>query len=137
VKNRRRITGEDLLVTEALVAESYGRLKRSVARAPSRALRSAGKAVLRHPFMAAAAGALAGILAFGLFGLMRPRGGGRDPRGGPDDAGKKAAESRPDLGMEILSAVLPLAAPYVADLIRSSLDRVLAGEPGTRDPPGR
>ena len=53
MKNPRQITEEDILVTEALIAESYGRLKKSVVQAPSRALGSVGGTIRNHPFAAA------------------------------------------------------------------------------------
>ena len=37
MKNRRRVTEEDLRITEALIAQSYSRLKQSVIQTPSRA----------------------------------------------------------------------------------------------------
>ena len=38
----RRVTEEDLHVTEALIADSFGRLKRSIAEAPHEAIRPGG-----------------------------------------------------------------------------------------------
>jgi hypothetical protein len=123
VESRRQITEEDLLVTEALIAESYGRLKRSVSQVPSRALRSTARTIGRHPLATAATVALAGILAYRLIGLVtsRPGGAGGAPRA-------TAKPARPNLPMEILSMVLPLAAPYLADLVKGSLERILGGE---------
>lgn len=129
MENRRRVTEEDLLITEALIALSYGRLKQSVVQAPSRALRSAGHAISEHPFKAAATATVAGIIAYKLLGLMTPRVVVEED-GVQPHATVKAARSRPDLMREILSVILPLAAPYVAGLIQSSIGKI---HPGERD----
>ena len=129
MENHRRVTEEDLLITEALIAESYGRLKQSVVQAPSRALRSAGRAIIGHPFAAAAAAAGAGVIVYKLLGLLTPRVVVEEADVQPH-ATVKAAGSRPDLMMEILSVILPLAAPYVAGLIQSYLGKI---HPGERD----
>jgi hypothetical protein len=129
VEDHRRVTEEDLLITEALIAESYGRLKQSVVQAPSRALRSAGQAISEHPFAAAATATVAGIIAYKLLGLLTPRVVVHEADVQPH-ATVKTARSRPDLMMEILSVILPLAAPYVAGLIQSYLGKI---HPGERD----
>lgn len=123
MENRRRVTEEDLLITEALIADSYGRLKQSVVQAPSRALRSAGQAISEHPFAAAATATVAGIIAYKLLGLMTPRVVVEEADVQPH-ATVKTARGRPDLMMEILSVILPLAAPYVAGLIQSYLGKI-------------
>jgi hypothetical protein len=122
VEDRRRVTEQDLLVTEALIAESYGRLKQSVAQAPSRALRSAGQAICEHPFAAAATATVAGVIAYELLGLFKPRAVARKADVHPQTEVKNAG-SRPDLMMEMVSVILPLAAPYVAGLIQSYLGK--------------
>ncbi|MDD1666698.1 MAG: hypothetical protein LUQ23_04100 [Methanomicrobiales archaeon] len=117
MEKRRRVTEEDLLVTEALIAESYGRLKRSVARAPYRALRSAGGAVLEHPLAAAATATVGGILAYQVLRMVMPRGAGR---GRSPSAEAKGAGSH-DPAREVLSMVLPVVAPYIVGYIREAL----------------
>ena len=127
MEDRRRVTEEDLLITEALIAESYGRLKQSVVRAPSRALRSAGQAICEHPFAAAATATVAGVIAYQLLGLLTPRVVAREADVQPH-ADVKNAGSRPDPMMEIVSVILPLAAPYVAGLIQSCLGKTQSEE---------
>jgi len=119
MESRRRITEEDLLVTEACIADSYGRLKKSVIHAPSRALGSVGGTITRHPFAAAATAMIGGIAAYVLITRMTSHG---------TVAGQKRERSHPDLMMEILSMLLPLAAPYIASYIQEYIGRILSPE---------
>ena len=109
-------------MTEAMIARSYGRLKRSVVQAPSRAFSSAGETVRKHPFATAAAAVGAGIALFGLFRLMT-RQGTREK-----DAGSRERGSRPDMTREILSMIIPLAAPYVTGYLKNYMAKVFSGE---------
>jgi len=122
MERRRQITEEDILVTEAMIARSYGRLKRSVVQAPSRAFRSAGETVRKHPFATAAAAVGAGIALFGLFRLIT-RLGTREK-----DAGSRERGSRPDMTRQILSMIIPLAAPYVTGYLKNYIAKVFSGE---------
>jgi len=122
MERRRQITEEDILVTEAMIARSYGRLKRSVVQAPSRAFRSAGETVRKHPFATAAAAVGAGIALFGLFRLIT-RLGTREK-----DAGSRERGSRPDMTRQILSMIIPLAAPYVTGYLKNYMAKVFSGE---------
>jgi hypothetical protein len=90
VERRRQITEEDILMTEAMIARSYGRVKRSVMQAPSRAFR-----------------------------LMTRQGA---------DAGSRERGSRPDMTREILSMIIPLAAPYVTGYLKDYMAKVFSGE---------
>ena len=119
MESRRRITEEDLLVTEALIAESYGRLKKSVARVPSRALGSVGGTISRHPFAAAATAIAGGTAAYVIISRMTSH---------VAVAGQKRDRSRPDLMMEVLSMFLPLAAPHIASYIQKYIGRIRSAE---------
>ncbi len=116
MENRRPVTEEDLLATEALIADSYGRLKRSVAMAPYRALRSAGETAREHPLAAAAVAAGGALL---MYQLLRPKGPRSTARAkGPS---RGSAHGSPDLTGEVLSMILPIAAPYIAGYVRDRL----------------
>ena len=119
MKNRRPITEEDLLVTEALMAESYGRLKKSVVQAPSRALGSVGGTIRRHPFAAAATAIVGGIAAYVIITRMTSHGTG---------AGQKRERSHSDLMHEIQAIIIPLAAPFVIGYIQKYLGSILSAE---------
>jgi hypothetical protein len=110
-------------MTEAMIARSYGRLKRSFMQAPSRAFSSAGETVRKHPFATAAAAVGAGIALFGLFRLMTRQGAARDRAAGGRERG-----SRPDMTREILSMIIPLAAPYVTRYLKDYMAKVFSGE---------
>jgi hypothetical protein len=123
VEKRRQVTEEDILVTEAMIARSYGRLKQSVARAPSRAFSSAGETVRKHPVAAAAAAVGAGIALFGLFRLMTRQGAAREK-----DTGITERRSRPDMTREILSMIIPLVTPYITGYLKNYMATVFSGE---------
>ena len=116
MKNRRQITEEDLLITEILIAESYGRLKKSVVRAPHRALGSVGGTIRKHPFAAAAAAIAGGLGAYMIITRMASHNAG---------ARQKREQSHPDLMKEMLLIFLPLAAPYIAAFVQKYLGSLI------------
>jgi hypothetical protein len=122
VEKRRQVTEEDILMTEAMIARSYGRLKRSVTQAPSRAFSSAGETVRKHPFATAAAAVGAGIALFGLFRLMTRQGAARE-----NVAGRERG-SRPDMTREILSMIIPIITPYVTGYLKNYMAKVFSGD---------
>ena len=111
MENRRRITEEDLLVTEALIAESYGRLKKSVLQAPAKALGPISHTISEHPLEAAATAVGGGIAAYGIARMMTPRNSAEE--GKKRHGKKKKAKRRHDPMMDILSAIIPLVIPYI------------------------
>ena len=119
MEKRRKSTEEDLLVTEALIAESYGRLKKSVVQAPSRALGSVGGTLSRHPFAAAATAILGGIAAYVIITRMTSH---------VAVAERKRDTSRPDFMHEMLSMIIPLAAPYITGYIQKYIGRILSSD---------
>ncbi|MDD1657862.1 MAG: hypothetical protein LUQ41_05300 [Methanomicrobiales archaeon] len=125
--SRRRITEEDLLVTEAYIADSYGRLKQSVVQAPSRAYRSVSQTVHEHPFATAATAVVAGVVVYGIFKLITSRASDQDAQGSSRVTMQKDM-SRPDLMHDMLSMMIPLAAPYITGYIQDYLGRILSGE---------
>jgi hypothetical protein len=126
VEKRRQVTEEDLLMTEAMIARSYGRLKQSVIQAPSQALGSMGKTMRKHPFAAAAAAIGTGIALYGLYRLVTRKGAAKE-RG----TGDREQRSRPDMIMEILSMILPMVTPYIAGYLEKYMGR------GERDSPAQ
>jgi hypothetical protein len=113
----RRVTEEDLHVTEALIADSFARLKRSVAEAPHEAIRPAANIIREHPLAATAAAAGAGVIAFQLAKVMM---GSR--------AHHKEAHKGKGIGIDILGPLMSLAAPYVTSVLQQQLGKALSGE---------
>jgi hypothetical protein len=112
MKNRKQITEEDLLVTESLIAESYGQLKKSVVQAPHRALGAVGGTIRKHPFAAAAVAIAGGIAAYGIVTRIASSRAG---------ASQQKEQSQPDLMKEMLLIFLPLAAPHIVTFIQKYL----------------
>lgn len=106
MKKGNPITNEEILQTEALIAGSYARLKRSVAEAPCQFLGSMGNTVRKHPVASAAAAGGAGLLIYEIFRQMNRHGAAKEEH--------RDQKPRPDMTMEILSQIIPLAAPYIA-----------------------
>jgi len=116
MKNRTQITEEDLLVTEALIAESYGRLKKSVIQAPHKALGSVGGTVKRHPFAAAGLAIVGGIGAYMIATRMASQ---------HAEARQKKEQHPPDLVKELVLILLPLAAPQIAMYVQKYLSGLM------------
>lgn len=114
MEKRRQVTEEDILMTEAMIARSFGRLKQSVARAPSKALGSMGGTIRKHPFAAAAVAVGVGIALFGLFRLITRRGAAQEKVAGHGERG-----SRSDMSKEILSMIIPIVTPYVTGYLKN------------------
>ena len=122
MERSRPITEDDILLTELLLARSYGNLKRSVIRTSCDALGSAGGAVAgtvrRHPYAAAGAAAGAGLLLFGIVALLLRRGSGRR-----SDPGEQDRLSRHGLAREFLSMLLPVVMPHILAHVEKHLGR--------------
>jgi hypothetical protein len=117
MENRRRITEEDLLVTEALIADSYGRLKKNITHAPAKALGSITQTISAHPVEAAATAVGGGIAAYGIARMITPSSSAEE--GNKRHGKKKKAKHRHDPMMDILSALIPLAIPYITGYLES------------------
>lgn len=111
MENRRQITEHDLLVTEALIAESYGRLKKNIFQSPAKILGPLSQTISEHPIEAAATAVGGGIAAYGIARIMTT--GNSEKEGKKRHGKKKRARRRNDPIMDILSALLPLAIPYI------------------------
>ena len=127
MENHRRVTEEDLLITEALIAKSYSQLKQSVIQAPSRAYRSVGQTVREHPFATAATAVVAGVVVYGIIKLITSRASGKEAQGRSQVTMQKET-SRPDLMHEMLSMIIPLVAPYITGYIQKYIGGILSGE---------
>jgi predicted outer membrane lipoprotein len=127
MKDRRRVNEDDLLLTELMIARSYGRLKGSVMQLPSRACASVCKTVCEHPYATAATAVAGGAAAYGIINMMSPRHSDREDRGRSSCTRQKEAR-RPDLMQELLPMLLPLVTPYLTSYIQSYLETIQSGE---------
>jgi hypothetical protein len=118
VEKRRPITEDDVLLTELLIARSYGNLKQSVVKTSFEALGSVGGTIKRHPYATAGAAVGAGILLFGLFSLLI-RGGSRKGHG-------MEKRSRTDMTTEIFSMLMPVITPYITAYLKQYLGRAFS-----------
>jgi hypothetical protein len=125
--NRRRITEEDLLVTEKLIAESYGQVRLSVTQAPSRALGSFCTVIRKHPFAAAGTAVVAGAVLVGIFKLVTSRSSYNDEQGRSRTLTQRDTR-RQGLTHEMLSMMIPLAAPYITGYIQNYIGRIISGK---------
>jgi hypothetical protein len=127
MKNRRPITEDDILLTEMLIQKSYGNLKQSVVQASSDAFGSLGESVggtiKKHPYATAGAAVGAGVILFGLFKLLNKGGSGKHK----GDGGRS---HKSDMGMDILSMLMPLAMPYLTAYLEKYLGSMVSGKRG-------
>jgi hypothetical protein len=125
MKNRRPINEDDLLLTEMLIAKSYGNLKKSVVQASSDAFGSLGEPVggtiKKHPYATAGTAVGAGVLLVALFKLMSRGGSGK--RNGNEGRGRSSG-----MGSDILSMLMPLAMPYLTAYLEKYLGRMVSGK---------
>lgn len=121
---RRRVTENDLLITEARIAKSYGRLKQSVIQAPSRALKSVGTTAGTHPYATAAIAVIAGAVLYGIYRKMTSPGAGNKVKG--SGRGNAAREKNPMY--DILMMLLPMMIPYIPRYLQAYLGGALFGK---------
>jgi len=127
MENRRRVTEEDLLITETLIAQSYGKLKQSVIQAPSRACSSVGQTVREHPYATAGAAIVAGVVVYGIYRIMTSRTSGKKARRSDPDSRHKGMNHM-DFMQQIMPMIMPLVAPYIAGYLRNYLGAILSPE---------
>jgi hypothetical protein len=125
VEKRRPITEEDVLLTELLIARSFGNLKQSVIRASSRTLSSVGGSVggtiKKHPYATAGAAVGAGIILFGLFSLLNRRGSASR-----SVSGSREQTSRAGTAMDLLSVIMPIITPYITAYVEKYMGRMFS-----------
>lgn len=116
MENYRRITQEDLLVTEVLIAKSYGRLKKSVQEAPAKALGPISQTISEHPLEAAAIAVGGGVAAYGIARMISSA---HNPDANKKRHTKKKKAKRHYNPMtDILSTIIPLALPYITGYLK-------------------
>jgi hypothetical protein len=126
MKDRRRVNEDDLLLTELLIARSYGKLKRSVIQMPSRAFASISRTVSEHPYATAATAVAGGAAAYGIVKMMSSH---NPDRQAPDTSSSRKKETnRPDLMQEMLPLILPIVTPIITSYIQKYLETIQPGE---------
>ena len=117
---RKRVTEEDLKVTEAMLARSYTNLKSSLTRIPGDMVEPVTGTVKAHPYASTAAAAGIGIIAYELIRLLTPRVVTREVKVQPQVEVKEHA--RPSLTSQIMA----FAAPYIVSYLQQEVTRLLA-----------
>ena len=124
MENYRRVTEEDLLVTEALIARSYGKLKQSVVQAPSRVLNAAGKTAGEHPYATAATAIVAGAGLYGIFRMMTANCADHT-KTGRQEAAMQSIVKRENLMYEMLMMIVPMLIPLIPRFLPMSIGGIL------------
>ena len=125
MEKRRPITEDDILLTELLLARSFGNLKQSVAREASRTFSSVGGTVKKHPFAVAGAAVGAGVILYGLFRLLN-RGGSASR----SIAGGREPGTRSGMTMDLLSLMMPIIMPYITAYVEKYTGRMFSNGRG-------
>jgi hypothetical protein len=123
MENRRRITEEDLLITEALIAKSYGQLKQSVIQTPSRVYKSLGETAREHPYATAGTAVVAGVALYGIIKMMTSHGSVPDAPGS-SRAPMQKDTCRSDHMHDMLLMIIPLVTPYITSYIQKYLEKM-------------
>jgi hypothetical protein len=127
MENRRRVTEEDLLITEALIAKSFGQLKQAVITAPSRAFRSVGKTVREHPYATAGTAVVAGAAGYEIIKMMTSHAPVQEAQG-REQATMQKDTCRPDHMHDMMLIILPMVTPYIAGYLQKYLGSTLSEE---------
>jgi len=126
---RRRVTEEDLLVTEALIARSYGNLKQSVVEIPSRALHSVSQTLCDHPYATAGTAVVGGAAIYGIVKMMTSHACVQDTHGSERTPVQKHS-GRMDIMQMMLPILIPLVTPYLAGYIQKYMGSIQSSERG-------
>ncbi|WP_048198427.1 hypothetical protein [Methanocella arvoryzae] len=119
---KHKVTEEDIRLTEALIGQSFGRLKTTVARAPHDLIRPATSTIRDHPFMTTAAAVGTGIVAFRIIRMLTPRVVVKEV-----PAKHNITVQEGGGGGSMVSQILALAAPYVMGVLQQELGKMMAG----------
>ncbi len=122
------VTEEDLLVTEALIAKSYYRLKRSVVTAPSRMVQSAGKTAAEHPYATATAAVIGGAALYGIYRMMTSHATDRGASGRQTSV-MQDVMNRQNLMYDLLMMVIPLMIPFIPHYLQKYMGSILFQKP--------
>ena len=131
MESHRRITEDDLRITETLIAGSYLRTKQSVMQAPHRAYRSGEQIVRDHPYASAATVVVAGLVIYGIISMKGAHTSGARTPGSSAEFVQQQPSSCLDLMPEILAILIPLISPYITGYIQKYVEIILAKEQGS------
>jgi hypothetical protein len=125
MESYRRITEEDLLVTESLIAQSYSELKQSVLQDPFSVCKTVGKTVREHPFATAATAVVAGVAVYGIFQLMKSRAPAKDAQQ-KSRVPRQKDSNHMDLIREMVPVIIPIVAPYITTYLQKYAEKILS-----------
>ena len=115
MENRKRVTEEDLLHTEAMIAASYNQLKQSVIEVPAKVYREVNHAVHEHPVASAATAVVAGVVVFKIIEKMTSRPSGQQTK---NTQPPRQNTSRQDLMHDVLLMMIPMVTPYITTYLQ-------------------
>jgi hypothetical protein len=116
---KKKVTEEDLKVTEALLARSFSNLKSSLTRIPGDMVKPVTGTVKEHPYASMAAAAGAGLIGYEIIHLMTPRVVVREVKVQPQVEAKEHARA------SLTSQIMSFAAPYIAGYLQQEVTRLL------------
>ena len=116
-----RVTEEDILLTEALIGQSFARLKTSVAKAPHDLVSPMTTTIREHPFATAAAAAGAGMIAFRVINMFMPKVVVKEVPAKHKITVKEGGQSN------LTGQIMSIAMPYVMGFVQQELGKMMAG----------
>jgi hypothetical protein len=123
----KRITDEDLLITEKLIAGSYGLLKRSVIQVPLQVYDTIDETVRKHPLGAVISAIFTGGIVYEVISLIYPCTSALKSRDiTPDPIPVK--QKTTDFNQEIMMMIIPLVTPFIVKSIQDYLEDNLPRE---------
>jgi hypothetical protein len=117
---KKKVTEEDLKVTEAMLARSFTNLKSSMTRVPSDIVKPLTGTVREHPYATIAAAAGIGLVAYEFIKLVTPRVVMKEVKVQPRVDVSERGRSK------LTSQVMALAAPYLVGYLQQEVSRLLS-----------
>jgi hypothetical protein len=117
---KKKVTEEDLKVTEAMLARSFANLKSSVTRVPSDLVKPVTGTVREHPYATVAAAAGIGLIAYEFIKLVTPRVVMKEVKVQPRVDVSERGRSK------LTSQAMALAAPYLVGYLQQEVSRLLS-----------
>lgn len=121
----KKVTEEDIHLTEAMIARSYNNMKQAVTKMPSDLTKPLSGVVKDHPIAVAAGAAGAGLIAYEFIRLITPRVVVKEMALQPELEVKGPVQKS-----DLTSQVISFAMPYLLAHLQTYLGKVMSGQKG-------
>lgn len=121
---KHKVTEEDIRLTEALIGQSFGKLKNTVTEAPHKLVRPATSTIRNHPVATTAAAVGMGIVVAQVIKMFTPRVVVKEVPAHPVQHKITVKEGGGQPG-SLTSQLMSLAMPYIVGFVQQELSKVM------------